>query len=206
MNLENVSIDQLHAVHAGGFSATADGMAFNAITKELWFLSMVGSQQALKAISACLLNGTPKPLHYSPINTDDPESDWNFQQLHLAQASIGTWHTKVEKIPNARAFHSINWTALAEYDNENPTFVILSRYENTNMCRFYYRYLDRRASVPIHESWTTWLWERGRKNGEIIHLASFGMTAFLCTPNEEELRLDIAQGVRSGVLQVREAP
>ena len=42
--------DNLYTISAGGFSATADAFARDDKTEGLWFVSMVGSQTALKAI------------------------------------------------------------------------------------------------------------------------------------------------------------
>ena len=53
----------LHTISAGGFSATADAFARDENTDGLWFLSMVGSQTALKAIWASLLKQPPDTAH-----------------------------------------------------------------------------------------------------------------------------------------------
>ena len=42
--------EDLFTISAGGFSATADAFARDDRTEGLWFVSMVGSQTALKAI------------------------------------------------------------------------------------------------------------------------------------------------------------
>ena len=47
--------EDLYTINAGGFSATADAFARDEETDGLWFVSMVGSQTALKAIWASLL-------------------------------------------------------------------------------------------------------------------------------------------------------
>ena len=58
----------LFTISAGGFSATADAFARDDITEGLWFLSMVGSQTALKAIWASLLKQPPT----SPTSSEAP--------------------------------------------------------------------------------------------------------------------------------------
>ena len=47
--------EDLYTINAAGFSATADAFARDPHSQGLWFLSMVGSQTALKAIWASLL-------------------------------------------------------------------------------------------------------------------------------------------------------
>ena len=54
---------ELYTVSAGGFSATADAFARDPDSEGLWFLSMVGSQSAVKAIWAALLKQPPAAAH-----------------------------------------------------------------------------------------------------------------------------------------------
>ena len=53
----------LYTISAAGFSATADAFARDDRTDGLWFVSMVGSQTALKAIWASLLKQPPETAH-----------------------------------------------------------------------------------------------------------------------------------------------
>ena len=55
--------EDLYTISAGGFSATADAFARDEETDGLWFVSMVGSQTALKAIWASLLKQPPDVAH-----------------------------------------------------------------------------------------------------------------------------------------------
>ena len=55
--------EDLYTISAGGFSATADAFARDEATDGLWFVSMVGSQTALKAIWASLLKQPPDTAH-----------------------------------------------------------------------------------------------------------------------------------------------
>ena len=55
--------EELFTITAGGFSATADAFARDEETDGLWFVSMVGSQTALKAIWASLLKQPPDVAH-----------------------------------------------------------------------------------------------------------------------------------------------
>ena len=53
----------LYTISAGGFSATGDAFARDEDAETLWFLSMVGSQTALKAIWGSLLKQPPEAAH-----------------------------------------------------------------------------------------------------------------------------------------------
>ena len=61
--IEPVNPEELYTVSAGGYSATADAFARKLDSGELWFLSMVGPQTALKAIWASLLKQPPEAAH-----------------------------------------------------------------------------------------------------------------------------------------------
>ena len=54
---------ELYTISAGGYSATADAFARDEATEGLWFVSMVGSQTALKAIWASLLKQRGEAAH-----------------------------------------------------------------------------------------------------------------------------------------------
>ena len=58
-----INPEDLYTISAGGFSATADAFARDEETEGLWFVSMVGSQTALKAIWASLLKQPPDSAH-----------------------------------------------------------------------------------------------------------------------------------------------
>ena len=58
--------EDLYTISAGGFSATADAFARDEDTDGLWFVSMVGSQTALKAIWASLLKAAPRRCPHHP--------------------------------------------------------------------------------------------------------------------------------------------
>ena len=60
---QSTDLQDLHTIDAGGFSATVDAFARDETTDGLWFLSMVGSQTALKAIWASLLKQPPDVAH-----------------------------------------------------------------------------------------------------------------------------------------------
>ncbi len=62
-NPESSTGQDLYTISAGGFSATADAFARDDKTDGLWFVSMVGSQTALKAIWASLLKQPPDTAH-----------------------------------------------------------------------------------------------------------------------------------------------
>ena len=192
----------LHTVSAGGFSAAADAFARDDKNEDLWFLSMLGAQTALRAISACLMKNNPDPAYLTDPGSGD-EAQAGYRKCHLSQDSQGTWTTRIARLPASRGWHMMLYTRMAEYSFEKKEFLLLAR-NDEEAPRLHHRFLDRRLSVPLHQSWDRWLWRRGKRNGTITPLQSAGISAFLCTPDEEKLREDLSDAVAMGTLALPE--
>ena len=192
----------LHTISAGGFSATADAFARDEEAEGLWFLSMVGSQTALKAIWASLLKQPPEAAHIIR-GADGMALSGNYHRCVIPHQTIGTWTTKITKLPHCGGYHALVYTKLAEYASENSTFLLLAGSEEEAPA-LHHRFLDRRSPLPLHHSWANWLWRKGLRNGTIAPLQSVGITAYRCTPNAEWLREDLSQAVASGRLTLQD--
>ena len=190
----------LHTISAGGFSATADAFARDNITEGLWFLSMVGSQTALKAIWASLLKQPPEVAHLIR-GADGMALSGGYQRCHIHYDTIGTWTTKIAKLPVSGGYHALVYTKTAEFAFERDSFLLLSQTEQ-DAPALHHRFLDRRSPLPLHGSWARWLWRRGIANGEIIPLQSVGVNAFRCSPDSEKLREDLSVAVAEGRLSL----
>ena len=88
----------LFTISAGGFSATADAFARDDTTDGLWFVSMVGSQTALKAIWASLLKQPPDVAHIIR-GADGMALSGGYQRCIVPHETIGTWTTKIARLP-----------------------------------------------------------------------------------------------------------
>ena len=93
--------EDLFTITAGGFSATADAFARDPDSQGLWFLSMVGSQTALKAIWASLLKQPPDTAHIIK-GADGMALSEGYQRCSIPYGTIGTWTTKIAKLPVSR--------------------------------------------------------------------------------------------------------
>ena len=91
----------LYTITAGGFSATADAFARDPDSDGLWFLSMVGSQTALKAIWASLLKQPPEPAHLIQ-GADGMALSGGYLRCVIPHETIGTWTTKIARLPGVR--------------------------------------------------------------------------------------------------------
>ena len=188
----------LHTISAGGFSATVDAFARDEDTQGLWFLSMVGSQTALKAIWASLLKQPPDAAHIIR-GVDGMAPSGNYQRCVVPHDTVGTWTTKIARLRVSGGWHALVYTRLAEYSFERNDFLLLARSED-EAPELHHRFLDRRSPLPLHRSWAGWLWRKGLRNGAIVPLQSTGVVAYRCSPNAERLREDLSEAVASGRL------
>ena len=188
----------LFTINAGGFSATADAFARDPQTQGLWFLSMVGPQTALKAIWASLLKQPPDNAHIIK-GIEGMALEGGYQPCQVPYNTIGTWTTRIARLPASRGWHALVYTRLAEFSFEREDFLLLAQ-DEADLPGLHHRFLDRRSPLPLHRSWADWLWRRGLDTGEILRLESSGILAYCCNANAEELKADLSAAVAAGTL------
>ena len=194
----NPEAQDLYTINAAGFSATADAFARDADTDDIWFLSMVGPQTALKAIWASLLKYPPDTAHIIR-GIEGMALSGGYQPCRVPYNTIGTWTTRIARLPASRGWHALVYTRLAEFNFERPDFLLLAR-EKVDLPGLHHRFLDRRSPLPLHHSWANWLWQRGLETSEIHPLESAGILAYTCNPNDDDLRADLSAAVSAGTL------
>ncbi len=188
----------LYTITAGGFSATADAFARDEETDSLWFVSMVGSQTALKAIWASLLKQPPDVAHIIE-GADGMALSGAYKRCVVPHETIGTWTTKIARLPVSGGWHALVYTRRAEYTFDHESFLLLVQDEG-DAPDLHHRFLDRRSPLPLHNSWAEWLWQRGLDTGETVPLQSVGITAYRCSPRADNLREDLSDAVASSRL------
>ena len=195
---DTIDPEDLYTISAGGFSATADAFARDDATDGLWFVSMVGSQTALKAIWASLLKQPPDTAHIIR-GADGMALSGGYQRCQIPYETVGTWTTKIARLPVSGGWHALVYTKTAEYGFEKDSFLLLAQAEDEAPA-LHHRFLDKRSPLPLHGSWADWLWRRGLDNGEIVPLQSVGVSAYRCSPKADKLREDLSGAVASGWL------
>ena len=193
-----ISEPELYTVTAGGFSATADAFARDPESHGLWFLSMVGAQTSLKAIWASMLKQPPDPAHIIR-GADGMALSGGYQKCIIPQQTIGTWTTKIARLPASGGWHALVYTKMAEFASGHDGFLLLA-HEGDDVPALHHRFLDRRSPLPLHHTWAEWLWRRGLATGEVAPLQSAGIAAYVCNPDPESLREDLSRAVAGGVL------
>ena len=201
---------ELRQAAANRFTAVCDAWIAQApATKhhapaELWGLSIIGAQTAVKAVAAAILKSDPDTAVLSPAS---PENDGKTLYVTRAPES-GKWRSKTARLRLSRAWHCIIYPAMAEYEppeEADGSFLLLSWGADAKPAEKHRRFLSRRTDVPLHPAWTGWLWLRALETGEARPLeSSSNVQAWLCTPEEESLKADLSPAVASGELAIPE--
>ena len=109
LQTHTIDPEDLYTITAGGFSATADAFARDDRTDGLWFVSMVGSQTALKAIWASLLKQPPDVAHIIK-GADGMALSGGYQRCQIPHETVGTWTTKIARLPASGGWHALVYT------------------------------------------------------------------------------------------------
>ena len=103
------------------------------------------------------------------------------QAVRVPHETIGTWTTKIARLPVSGGWHALVYTKTAEYGFEKDSFLLLAQTEE-DASAHHHRFLDKRSPLPLHGSWADWLWRRGLDEGEIVPLQSVGVSASTPAP------------------------
>lgn len=191
----------LPIVQAGGFTVSADAFVWEpdpdpaAGRMWLWFFSLLGPQQALKAIWARLVKGE--------LVTVSREALGQVRFCTLAPEGPRGWRSYTASLPAAAGHQLVLVPEVARYRATRDDFLLLPRSaEESHLVHF--RFLDRRLDLPLHPQWRDWLWERALRTGEATPLEAEGILAYRCAPNPEALADELSMAIRAGTLQAPE--
>ena len=188
--------EKLYTISGNGYSAACDAYAVDNDEEEIWFASVLGPLASIKAISAAFTHPVEgRKLH---LNSDDFQE--GFRGFQPGDAG-GQWIERSMRLPRVNAYHGIFYPKMAEYRSERSRFIIIARSPEETPA-LHRRFLSQRTPLPIHESWSKWIWERSLRTGETRKLESIGIQAYICSPNEKTLAQDLSRGVREGELRV----
>ena len=187
---------ELYTVDAVGYNAVADAFARDEENEQLYFLSMVGTQTSVKAIAAALLKLNPEPAYLSRQDNFN-HAIGGYQRCLIPPHTVGTWTIKSKRLPRTKTTHMMIYTRVAEADYERDDFLLNARHEE-ELPTLYHAFLDRRSELPLHPSWTDWLWTRAVRQEEAVKLQSLGLTSYYCNTNTKHLRNDVGLAVATG--------
>mgnify|MGYP001013622374 CR=1 FL=1 len=186
----------LPVLQAGGFGASVDAYAWEPDPSaspprmRLWFVSLLGSQQAVKALWARLVKGEAGTLTIDDVGA---------RFCALAPEGVRAWRFFRASLPASGGYHGLLVPEVALFTAERPDFLLLKRPED-DAAKLHYRFLNCRVAVPLHPSWADWLWNRALRSDEARQLESHGLKAYRCVPDEAALAADLAAEIRRGAL------
>ena len=187
----------LPVLSAGGFGASVDACAWEPDSDQrqlrLWFLSLLGPQQSLKALWARLIKGEVATLSVETLGRT--------RFCALAPEGARGWHRLTASLPHAGGHHLVLLPEAARFAADRLEFLLLPQ-SSTEAPALHWRFLNRRVEVPLHSSWADWLWERAELTGEAVALETTGVLAYRCQPNPNTLSAAVSGAVRRGLLPV----
>lgn len=187
----------LPILQAGGFGASVDAYAWEPDPDQgqrlmrLWFLSLLGPQQAVKALWARLVKGEVATLSVETLGVA--------RFCRLAADGPQAWRFLTASLPTAAGYQGVLVPQVAFHTHEALDFLLLPR-DSQEAATLHYRFLNRRVDLPLHPSWADWLWQRALQAGEAKPLEAMGLLAYHCQPRIDALQSDLSAAVRDGTL------
>ena len=115
-------------------------------TDTVYFMSICGYQVTVKGIIANLLENYGISIEL--------EGD----EHYLVRSDFG-YKVQIKKLPSGLV-HAILYPILAlpknDEDKQNRFFIFTDRREERR--ELFFRHLDEKVEIPLHPSWTKWLW------------------------------------------------
>lgn len=200
--------NKIYSVACAGFGATVDAYAYDEVRQRLWFLSMVGTQTATKAIWAAILKKNPVP---ALIKEEQPETEQEQPRPRSIRALVpretaASWTAKQVRLSLSGAYHTLLYPAVAypNYKEDHNYFLMLVR-EQDKPATQYYQFVSQRCHLPLHPSWSNWLWDWARmQTGMVTNLSGIGIDAWLCRNDFGTLKPDLTFAIRQTQLPIPE--
>lgn len=196
---------QFYQAEANEFVAGIEDYALDE-ENQLWYLSMVGPQIAVKAISAAMVNSPPKPVVITPLDQQgDPLYRFSTSGNHPKMEEKTGWRRIMKKLPATGAYQMVVYPRIAEERSISGRDMLLLMKEEEEEQQLYYRLLTRITHIPLHHSWSQWLWDRAIGAKEVETLHTLKIKAYRARYRPGALARDVTGAVASGILTVKEA-
>ena len=184
----------LHRIRCQGIEAYCSHLIVDKETNErVYLLGVAGYQSAVKGTLANMLKGESLSVEVNK------ETIWveRFSENYLM---------KIKKMPSEYC-HGITLTKIGttEGNSHSPyrEFILINE-DPLEVKGPFYNHLDQKTEVPLHPSWTDWLWTLFGEKGWITRLETLvgRYEAYLVNFHQEELSGDITEAIKKKVAAI----
>ena len=185
----------LYKIRTGGIETYCKDLIVDAETNQyVYLLGVAGYQTTVKGILANFVKGEPLSLNIK-------------NNTHWVEKLPGNYQMKIKKMPSEYS-HGIALPKIGQsQENEQQTltreFLLISNQHNSVKSLFFAQ-LDQRAEVPLHQSWTEWLWNLFEEKGWVTKLQTpvGQFEGYLVNIHQEEIGYEITQAIKKKVPEV----
>jgi len=137
----------LNHIHSSGIAAFCSDLVVHPVENDIaYFLSITGYQTAVKGIIANF-------LEYNSLKLEHDGKQCLFRRSYI------NYTFRLKKLPSGLV-HALVFPNLAlprnEEEKRNSFFLFTPDHDGIQA--LFFRYLDDLTQIPLHESWTSWLW------------------------------------------------
>ena len=184
----------LHRIRCQGIEAYCSDLIVDRETNQyVYLLGVAGHQSTVKGILANMLKGESFLVE---INKETCRVE-RFPENYLL---------KIKKMPSEYC-HGITLAKVGtnQTDGRSPyrEFLLINE-DPLEVKGPFYEHLDRITELPLHPSWTDWLWKLFGEKGWITRFETLAgkYEAYLVNFHQEELSSDITEAIKEKVPEV----
>ena len=184
----------LYPITATGIRAYCSDMILDPYDLDtIYFMSICGYQATVKGAIANLLENYGISLNIEG------------EEYYLTRADFA-YSTQVKKLPSGLV-HAVLFPRMALPGNDEErqnSFYVFTR-EKSQILSLFYRHLDEETDIPLHPSWSKWLWKAFKKEDRwLVELKTIvgAFSGYSFAFNPGELCELISEAIKSSVPEV----
>ena len=184
----------LYKIRTGGIEAYCSDLIVDKETSQyIYLLGVAGYQTAVKGILANMLKG-------ESLSVDIKRGKCWVEKFST------NYLMKIKKMPSEYS-HGITLIKMGtNQSNEGIPYreFLLINEDPLKVKEPFYAQIDQKTEIPLHPSWTDWLWKIFGEKGWITRLKTLvgKYEAYLINFHQEELSYEITQAIREKVPEV----
>jgi hypothetical protein len=178
----------LYEISTGGIVAYCSDLIVDADDREYaYFLSVGGYQTAVKGILASLVENQTLTIRTN-------------EKIHWIKRCPENYHLKIKKMPSGYC-HGIAIPKIAlpqRNENEHSSEFLLISNDPDQLLQVFYRHLEAKIEVPLHPSWTNWLWQVNESKEWLVKLDTLAgnYSGYLVSTEPNELQELISKAIK----------